>query len=228
MGNVLGKNLRALRDREGITQQELADIAQVTRETVNKWESGTIGNIRTGNLESILRHFGLDTDDLRSETRGLAAQEAANGESPEVEGSVPIVTIEELETDPGLPSQLIASRGGPRIPVLSTVWHGHPNAFAIETDSSSMNRVIPEGCRVIVDPMVKPTSGTIVLVRVSGRGAASQRGADLLMRRLHLGSSTAMLSSETYGEPEQDLVMPTESLDVVGTVVWYQAATELA
>lgn len=44
--SVIGDNIRALRTVKGegreITQQEIADIAGVTRETVNKWESGAI------------------------------------------------------------------------------------------------------------------------------------------------------------------------------------------
>lgn len=228
MGTVLGDNLRALREMKGITQQELAEIACVTRETVNKWESGTIGNIRTANLRSILEHFCLTEDDLRSERQGLAARlPKKTAESASGYATVPLVAADDLECMASLSNLEEQEDSLPRIPVPDILWTNHPHAFALEIDSSSMNRVLPEGCRVIVDPMLTPTSGTIVLARLEPQGENADGDSTPALRRLHLGSSTALLSSETYGAPDKDVVTPSAGLDILGTVVWYQPPEEL-
>lgn len=38
------ENLRALREKQGITQEQLAEKMEVSRQTVSKWESG--GSLR--------------------------------------------------------------------------------------------------------------------------------------------------------------------------------------
>ena len=37
---MLGENLRRMRERRGITQEELAERVHVVRQTVSKWEKG--------------------------------------------------------------------------------------------------------------------------------------------------------------------------------------------
>jgi transcriptional regulator with XRE-family HTH domain len=39
-GHMLGENLRRMRERRGITQEELAERVHVVRQTVSKWEKG--------------------------------------------------------------------------------------------------------------------------------------------------------------------------------------------
>ena len=77
--SIVGDNIRALRvmrgqNGEDMTQSELAEKIGVSRETVNKWETGTIPNLRDSNIKKSRELFSLTVDDLRSESLGLAAQ----------------------------------------------------------------------------------------------------------------------------------------------------------
>lgn len=134
--STIGDNIKALRDREGLTQQELADAIHVTRETVNKWESGTIEALREHNVQTICALFGLTPDDLKSQARGLHAQsrpqQAADGKI--------------TDTDTHL---------------ADVMWKRHPHAFYVEMDSS-MTRVLPVGSLAVVDPDVAASSGSLV------------------------------------------------------------------
>lgn len=47
----LGNNIKFLREKKGIEQQELADILNVPRSTLACWEN----NIRTPKLEQIMK-----------------------------------------------------------------------------------------------------------------------------------------------------------------------------
>ena len=93
--SIVGDNIRALRELKGITQQELAAAVHVSRETVNKWENGTIESVRERNLALLREHYGLSMDDLRSEYKGLAAQlhshmvAGSTEVHPQVEGAAP-------------------------------------------------------------------------------------------------------------------------------------------
>ena len=61
----LGEMIRSKRDEQDMTQQELADILHVTRQTVSRWESGS----RCPDLilsKKIADTFGISLDELVS------------------------------------------------------------------------------------------------------------------------------------------------------------------
>lgn len=216
--SVVGDNIRALRTLYGkgheLTQSELAEIAGVTRETVNKWESGAIGNIRTANIERLREHFGLSVDDLRSESAGLAARlhvQADNAASHSLASpTIPLRSIDMLDIE----MQATIDR----VEVPAALIGKHPHAFAVVVPDDSMLYVLPNGCHAIVDPEVEVVAGSIVLVRSSSAGYT--------FRRIFRGAAHTMLSTD--GLESHDEMIATESLDIAGTVVWFQAPGDLA
>lgn len=64
---MLSNNIKFLREQQGLTQAQLADIAGVTDKAVSTWENGTY-QPRMGAIERICGHFNvtksalLDTD----------------------------------------------------------------------------------------------------------------------------------------------------------------------
>lgn len=54
----ISDNIKCLRDRYGITQRDLADIAGVTDKAVSTWEIGT-NEPRMGAIQKIADHFGI-------------------------------------------------------------------------------------------------------------------------------------------------------------------------
>lgn len=199
--SIIGDNIRALRDLEGLTQQELADAIQVTRETVNKWESGAIETLREHNVETLRHRFSLSIDDLRSETNGLAAKQAraqgASGYSPNG------FSVE--------------------IPMMAqSLLQRHPHAFT-HIANESMTRVIPMGCRVLIDPDMQERSGSIVLVELLD-GTNQQ----LELRRIHLGTTKALLSAESYEGVFDDVVIDYNQIAIKGVAFWFQPCDELS
>jgi transcriptional regulator with XRE-family HTH domain len=59
----IGKNIKNLRDKRGITQQQLADALGVSYQAVSKWETGTTLP-DTAILPSIAAHLDITIDDL--------------------------------------------------------------------------------------------------------------------------------------------------------------------
>lgn len=72
--SVIGDNIAALCELRGLTDQQVGDAIGVNRETVGRWRRGVIRGIRSSNVERLRAAFDLSVDDLRSDTRGLAAQ----------------------------------------------------------------------------------------------------------------------------------------------------------
>lgn len=67
--------LRELQRAEKLTQQELADIAEVSKRTIQNWEDGT-SNIKLKKAEKLADYFGIsvgyllgyDDNDFKNET----------------------------------------------------------------------------------------------------------------------------------------------------------------
>ena len=83
-----------------------------------------------------------------------------------------------------------------------------------------MNRIIPEGSHVLLDPTITPSNGSIVVVETEDYQA--------IMRRWYKGNNSLMLTADSYEEFE-DLIFTSneQSIKVVGVVVWYQASSEM-
>ena len=59
----IGSNIKELREKHGLTQQELADIAGVSNKAVSAWETG-LKEPRMGAIEKIAAHFGIRKSSL--------------------------------------------------------------------------------------------------------------------------------------------------------------------
>lgn len=65
MLSQIARNIRSLRQRQRMTQVQLANMLHVTPQAVSKWERGAaVPDIRTVLL--IAMKFGVSTDDLLS------------------------------------------------------------------------------------------------------------------------------------------------------------------
>lgn len=62
MGNTIGKNIYALRKKQGLTQEELAKLVNVSFQAVSKWENGnSVPDISTLPLLANVLHCNIDS-----------------------------------------------------------------------------------------------------------------------------------------------------------------------
>ena len=66
----IGEKLSLLRKQRGMTQMELAEELDVSRQAVSRWEQG-LSNPSTDNLVSIAQLFGVSIDALASESSSI-------------------------------------------------------------------------------------------------------------------------------------------------------------
>lgn len=213
------KNLKALRQSKDVTQQELADAIGVTQTSVNGWERRGI-KPRPVITKRLCEFFGISEDELLSEASGFYRKfHGLEGVSSEhvipampqratapLHGMVHAGNVMELEmTDQS-------------IPIPYEIWEAHPRAFFLRVEGTCMNKVIPEGCHVLIDPEIEPQADSIVVANFND---------EYVMRRVHFGSQVILLYPESYDQWE-DIVVFDGKVDFIGVVVWWQSSEELS
>jgi transcriptional regulator with XRE-family HTH domain len=58
----LGKKIKSIRKEKGLTQQELASKAQISRATLSKIENGYVGSVSIAMLDNILSILDYEID----------------------------------------------------------------------------------------------------------------------------------------------------------------------
>ena len=217
----LPENIDALLVKHDLTQEALARIAGVTPGSVTGWRKGS--RPRKEAISRLCEYFNISEDDLISDHYGLAAKEHGryampDGAMPVVPSSatVPLLTLGRVHAGAMTDEEEVAHR----VEVTASVCENHPRAFALEVEGDCMDRVIPEGSHVLVDPDREPGNGSIAVVETESYSA--------VMRRWYRGSSTLMLTADSHAEQEDMVFGPEDGpVRVVGTVVWWQAPAEM-
>lgn len=204
-------NVRANRERLGLSQEELARRVGLTNSAVSQWEGGR-AKPRIGVMKALSEIFGMTVSELLGEDAPGAGMHEPVGRS----GMVPMRRLG--RTHAGNAVEEIPDDGVVEVP--AGVAGRHPHAFMLDVDGDCMDRAYPPGCVVMVDPDMEPWNGCAVV-------AETQPG-ESVMRRYMRGSSTLMLSPDSY-EEHDDLVFSGDScaeVRLVGVVVWYQASSD--
>lgn len=217
------ENIDAILVKFDLKPESLARIAGVSTATVSRWRTGQIDNIRKANLERMCEALELEPDDILSSSAGMAAKEHGRALPADAlpvyssgEATVPLLALGRVHA--GELADEEEAEG--RVEVPASVLERHPRAFALAVEGDCMDRVVPEGAHVLVDPDREPGNGSIAVVETEGYRA--------VMRRWYRGSSTLMLSADSFSEHE-DMIFGQDDgpVRVVGTVVWWQAPGEM-
>lgn len=194
----IAANIKALRERFGVTQRELAEAAGVTENAVSKWETG-YSVPRMGTIERIATHYGVTirsiVDDGGAGIPLLARPRTCDENGPQ------------------------AAEG--LMPVPYEVWRDHPRGYFLKARGQQMNRLYPEGSLILVDPDVEPSSGSIAVARVDGGDFIVRRlykGSSVLV---------LSPDSWEAGYEDIVIAGDDHTVEFVGSVVWFQASGEL-
>lgn len=219
---AFAKNVKALIKDRDTTQQKFAESIGVSITTVNGWLKRGV-NPLPFNVDAICKEYGVTHDDMYGDTNGLYAK--LHGLTDALAGAY--AAAEPKNAYGPLYGRVHAGDAGEpvllddRIPIPYEVWEHHKNGYFLEVEGTCMDLVYPEGCFVYIDRDMAPQNGSIAVVSING--------ADFIMRRLHRGASSLLLSPESHDPQWKDIVIDGEETEVkmVGTVVWYQAREEM-
>ena len=200
----LGKTIRALRERAGMTQDELAEKMERTRPAITAWENGR-SIPRMPMLHKLADLFGVTVSDLMGE---MPIEGAPTGLVPLL-GTTHMGKAE----DDDYPEAFV------RVP--QEVIDRHPGCFAVHAEGGCMDKRYPHDCVVVLDPAMSPRVGDAVLARF-------QDGRSVL-RSYMPGSTVLMLSPDSWSGEWDDIVVRADDdpVELGGVAVWYMAEKDL-
>ena len=221
-----GKNIKALRDKFGLTQDQLAEALDVTRESVVRWEADKMA-IRDRHVAKMVELYGVDPDDIRSEASGLYAQLRG------LIASLPKNARPAVGMAMGLAPRLGKVHAGvfaePEVFDESTMVQipqflldEDPESFVVSSEGDCMDKVFSVGSDLVVSRKKQPRDNSIVM--------ASVDGCDYIVRRLRMTANTMILSPESHNPDHEDIIIRRDSehsLEIPGVITWYQAPRDL-
>lgn len=220
-----GRNLKALREREQLSQYRFAELLDTTQTTVGNWETRGVKPRSKELVRAICDRFDVTETDLFGFSDGLYAKLHGLDTAPEgaLTPSASPVAVLPLRgrVHAGEPTDPVEAEGVVELP--ASVAAAHPNAYFLEVEGDCMDKVYPEGCYILVDPDREPQDGSVAAVAIDG--------ADYVMRRLKKGTQSLLLVPESSNAAHREILV-TEGdgkvVSLVGTVVWFQAKKEMS
>lgn len=205
----IARNIRAVRTRNNLTQEEFGEIVGVSSMAVSQWETGRAVP-RMGAVQKISDYFHISKGSLIDEDSSTLTKLPISGST----ATLPLRTLGKVHA--GVMDD-DAMCDDEEIQVPERVVLAYPDAFLLRVEGNCMDRVIPEGSHVVVVPHKVPTNGSIVVIRDDTYEA--------IMRRYYKGSSALMLSPDSYEEEYQDIIVHDgQEITLIGVVVWWQAS----
>lgn len=205
----IARNIRAVRTRNNLTQEEFGEIVGVSSMAVSQWETGRAVP-RMGAVQKISDYFHISKGALIDENSSTLTKLPISGST----ATLPLRTLGKVHA--GVMDD-DAVCDDEEIQVPERVVLAYPDAFLLRVEGNCMDRVIPEGSHVVVVPHKEPTNGSIVVIHDDAYEA--------IMRRYYKGSSALMLSPDSYEEEYQDIIVHDgQEITLIGVVVWWQAS----
>lgn len=209
------ESIKRLRQARNWTQEQLAEKLGVARSTVTQWESGW-SQPRMGMVRKLADVFGVTPSAVIGDTDSLSKSDKRISIVAGPASTVPIVG----RLHAGDPQDIEDVDRTMEVP--TSVLEHHPKSYGWIVEGDCMDRVYPEGCMILIDTAMEPQDGSIGAIRLDGYQE--------VMRRIHKGANTLILSPESWNPEHKDIVITQDSettVEFVGTVVWFQASEEM-
>ena len=212
----IADNIRKIRTHAGLTQDEFGKIAGVSNMAVSQWENGR-ATPRMGAVQMIADYFGINKSEIIDDETADSTPDLPGWRA--IAGGVAAMPRKRTGlVHAGTPSEE-PEDGDTVVMVPANILENHPSGYVLKVVGTCMNRVIPEGYDIVVDPLLEPRNGNVVVVRLPG--------GEAVVRRWLKGGQTLVLAADSFDEYE-DIVLRWDDgpVKVHGVVVWAQAPIE--
>lgn len=212
MKNFIGNNINAIRVHFGLSQEQFAEMADVTQQTVSYWETGQSTPRKRNVLRLMERLPGITFDDVMSEDSGFAVR-VLNEPIKPYDAWVEVPLFGSIAA--GKPISMDAVDNSFVIPYQ--LKERYPEAFLLKVEGESMNRKLPNGSYALINPDCQVIDGNAYAVCINGYDATVKR-----VNKLENGFELVPDSTDPFYAPrvyDYD-VEGTETITVIGEVVW--------
>ncbi len=208
------ENIVELRRRYGITQEELAKIAGVSRGAVSQWEGG-FSEPRMGAIQRIADHYGLLKSNI-IEDGGMMTPLPANAIPVRPSGTlVPLLGHTHM-------GEAVDEETCERmVEVPTCVAERHPSGYCVHAEGGCMDNRYTSDSILLVDPDMEPKNDDAVLAELAGYQS--------VVRVYQRGAFTLMLSADSHSGEYEDIIVRADDDPVVikGVIVWHQAEDDI-
>lgn len=214
MHNFIGNNIKALRVHKGLSQEQFAEIADVSQTAVSAWECG-LSDPRRSNVQRIIDAVpGITFDDILSKEKGFARKVLA---TPRSESTTLVEVPLFGSISAGKPIEMLDIED--TYPIPDSVHEKHPRAFMLKVRGESMNRVIPNGSYALVDPAYSEAQdGKVYAVCIDNSSAT--------IKRIHKLNNGVELQPDSTDPTFKSVIFDYDdndarTLTIFGQVVWF-------
>lgn len=211
---TIGSNIRRLREKHDMTQEEFGKLAGVSSMAVSQWENDR-SVPRMGAIELIANSLKVSKSEIIDDE--IAKLDGAISPSMSKEAYLPL--LGRVHAGDAQEPDVVDGR----ISLPFEVYERHRSGYFLKVEGQCMSKVYPEGCYILVDPTVAPTNGSIAVVSIDG--------ADYVMRRLYRGANTMILFPDSWEDGFEDIIVSDSdghTVEFHGSVVWFQASEEMS
>lgn len=200
------RGLKKARELRGLTQKAVCEQTGIPLGTLRRWEQG-VNEPDVKSINLLADFYEVTTDYI------LGSRFADSVAAPAPTRGVDLPLVGRIAA--GDPREAI-EHPGETIETLASVAYEHPRAFWLRVSGNSMNRVVPDGFYVLVDPSMPVRNGDVGVVLVNGD--------DATMKRVYVDGGRVTLHPESYDPDYADRTIDGSSPDaprvrMVGRVV---------
>lgn len=215
-----GRNIKALRESLGLTQQSFADRLGVTQTTIGAWETRGKKPKQPSMITKICDLFNVTEQDLFGFGDGYYAKQTGLAGSVSAPGAAFTATAPVLGAiHAGDPQEAIENTGEEH-ELPQRLKDRFPTGFFLVVKGDSMNLVLPEGCYAFIAPneVLPVKSGDIAAVKVNGDEAT--------IKLVKLFDNVVILEPQSTNPEHKRRVIDESDPDapdvrLLGKVVWY-------
>lgn len=205
--SFFGDNIARLRAENGLSQRELAAALGISKSTIGAWETkNTLPD--WDRLGEVASYFGVRTDTLFRQYYPARDEEEFSSSELRVFGRIAAGTPLEMD------------EGDYGFPCPTYLMKRHPKAFYLRIEGESMNRVLPNGALVLIDPTLREPviNNNVYAVCINGYDATLKRVKQLQNGLELIPDSTDPFYKPTVFDMNDE---KTESVTIIGKAVWY-------
>lgn len=193
---TIGERIKALRLKNNLTQAELAEKLDVTKQAVFKYENGIVTNIPSDKIEQMSQIFGVTPADLMGWTQSARNLVPVVGD---IKGGYPIEIVEDI-LDYEEIDDATASKG---------------EYIALRVKGDSMAPKISEGDVAIIHWQPTVENGQIAAVRINGETST--------LKKFYQDGSRVTLVSLNPSYPPMMYDLREDDVEILGRLVELRA-----
>lgn len=218
------ENIIKLRKIWNVTQDELGEIAGVTRGAVSQWEGG-FSEPRMGAIQRMADYFNIRKSNIIEEGGMDLIDPVTKKQRPteldhvaySVVGSVEVPVLGKVHAGELMEHDEVEDTT--RIPEF--VYAKDPDVFMIHSEGDCVNKLFGENDDFVVSPNTKPQNGSVVVAKL-----IREDEEEYIIRQYFRTAQTLILSPNSYNQEHKDIIITADSdmsAEISGVIIWNQA-----